>query len=51
MVTIAYQNKNKAIWADYLLLTKPKAIIPHLITAAAAMFLAVKGIPQLNILL
>jgi protoheme IX farnesyltransferase len=51
MVTIAYQNKNKAIWAHYLLLTKPKAIIPHLITAAAAMFLAVKGIPQLNILL
>ena len=32
-------------WTAYLSLAKPRAIFPHLITAAAAMFLAVKGTP------
>jgi protoheme IX farnesyltransferase len=34
------------LW-DYLRLAKPRAILPHLITAASAMFLAVKGVPPL----
>jgi heme o synthase len=50
MVTIAFEKNNNTIWLDYLRLAKPKAIIPHLITAAAAMFLAVKGIPLPEIL-
>jgi protoheme IX farnesyltransferase len=36
---------------DYLRLTKPRSILPHLITAASAMFLAVKGMPPLHTLL
>ncbi len=36
---------------DYLRLTKPRAILPHLITASSAMFLAVKGAPPLYTLL
>ena len=38
------------LW-DYLRLAKPRAIVPHLITATSAMFLAVKGVPPLSTLL
>jgi len=40
-----------AVLRDYLRLAKPRAILPHLITAASAMFLAAKGIPPLHTLL
>ena len=36
---------------DYSRLAKPRAILPHLITASSAMFLAVKGVPPLHTLL
>jgi protoheme IX farnesyltransferase len=35
----------------YLNLARPRAIVPHLITAAAAMFLAAGGVPPLSTLL
>jgi protoheme IX farnesyltransferase len=35
---------------DYVALSKPRSILPHLITATAAMCLAVKGIPPLHTL-
>jgi heme o synthase len=34
------------LW-DYVRLAKPRSIVPHLITASSAMFLAVNGIPPL----
>ena len=39
-----------AVLRDYVRLAKPRAIVPHLITAAAAMFLTVKGTPPLDTL-
>jgi len=36
---------------DYWRLAKPRTILPHLITASSAMFLAVKGVPPLHTLL
>jgi protoheme IX farnesyltransferase len=37
-------------WTDYLALAKPRVVLLHLITAAAAMFLA-RGLPPLSILM
>ena len=39
------------VWRDYLSLTKPRTVLLHLVTAAAAMFLAAKGLPPAPILL
>jgi protoheme IX farnesyltransferase len=43
------RTSTKVLW-DYLRLAKPRSILPHLITATSAMFLAVKGIPPLHTL-
>jgi protoheme IX farnesyltransferase len=45
------ERRSTAVLRDYLGLTKPRTVLPHLITAASAMFLAVKGIPPLETLL
>jgi heme o synthase len=47
----AIQRVSAGNWIDYLRLGKPVAIIPHLITAASAMFLAVNGPPPLSTLI
>jgi protoheme IX farnesyltransferase len=39
------------LWRDYLSLAKPRVIMLHLLTAAAAMFLAGKGLPPLALFL
>jgi heme o synthase len=46
----ARQLKSGGI-GNYLTLAKSRAILPHVMTAAAAMFLAVGGLPSLKILL
>jgi protoheme IX farnesyltransferase len=45
MNTMLALPRQKIIWQDYLALIKPRAVLLHLITAAAAMFLASKGFP------
>jgi protoheme IX farnesyltransferase len=45
------ERTSTTVFWDYLKLAKPRAILPHLITAASAMFLAVKGMPSLHTLL
>jgi heme o synthase len=37
-------------WKDYLVLAKPRVILLHLLTAAAAMFLAAGGVPSLTLM-
>jgi protoheme IX farnesyltransferase len=49
MVTTALTSTR--VFRDYLSLTKPRAILPHFVTAAAAMFLAVGGIPPMDTLI
>jgi protoheme IX farnesyltransferase len=51
MSTLAMGHTSKVALKDYLRLTKPRAILPHFITATSAMCLAVSGLPQLNTLL
>ena len=41
----------RTVWTDYLALAKPRVVLLHLITAAAAMFLAAKGLPPVSILI
>lgn len=50
MATAAVTVKPISVFADYLSLAKLKSIIPHLVTAAAAMFLAAKGLPVVSTL-
>ena len=40
----------KNSWRDYAALTKPRVVLLHLVTTAAAMFLAAGGLPRLSIL-
>ncbi len=47
----AIQSVSGGNWIDYLRLGKPVAILPHLITAASTMFLAVNGLPPLSTLI
>ncbi len=47
--TIALHRQN--IWRDYSSLMKSRVILLHLITAAAAMFLAANGLPRVSILI
>jgi heme o synthase len=41
----------RSLIRDYTALTKPRVILLHLVTTAAAMFLAAGGVPRLSILL
>jgi protoheme IX farnesyltransferase len=50
METLAATGTLKASLDAYVEVTKPKAILPHFITAAAAMFLAAGGTPALSVL-
>ena len=49
-VAIIEQTGTETI-RDYVNLAKPRTVLPHLITAAAAMFLAAKGLPPGSTLL
>jgi heme o synthase len=50
-VTVLVLGKTrKSATMDYVLITKPRSIFPHLLTAAAAMFLAVDGLPDMRVL-
>jgi heme o synthase len=40
----------KNSWRDYAVLTKPRVVLLHLVTTAAAMFLAAGGLPRLSVL-
>lgn len=44
------QHHTLSIWRDYPALAKPRVIALHLVTAAAAMFLAAKGLPPIPVL-
>lgn len=48
VLVLGKTRKNAAV--DYLLVTKPRSIFPHLLTAAAAMFLAADGLPDIRLL-
>lgn len=48
---VTLERRSTTVLWDYLRLAKPRAILPHLITATSAMFLAVKGTPPLYTLL
>lgn len=45
MATVAIGHTSMTVLMDYLRLAKPRAILPHFITAASAMCLAAKGAP------
>jgi heme o synthase len=48
---LTLDRRSTTVLRDYLRLAKPRAILPHLITAGSAMFLAVNGVPPLHTLL
>jgi heme o synthase len=48
-MTIALPG-HQTLWRDYLSLTKPRVVLLHLLTAAAAMFIASAGIPSISTL-
>jgi protoheme IX farnesyltransferase len=50
MATVATRQTYTPV-IDFLRLAKPRAILPHFITAAAAMFLAARGVPNADTLL
>lgn len=51
MATVTSANMTTRLLGSYLGVAKPRAIFPHLITAAAAMFLAARGIPPTSTLI
>ena len=51
METAAVPFRPASVFADYLRLAKSKSIVPHLVTAAAAMFLAAQGLPVISALI
>jgi protoheme IX farnesyltransferase len=51
MATIATSRSVSRVTSDYVALAKPWSIMPHFVTAASAMFLAVPGMPPLSTLL
>lgn len=51
MVTLTVRRWKTSLVTDYLSLTKPRVVLTHLITAAAAIFLASNGLPPTSTLL
>ncbi len=51
MATVTAENISARVLRNCLSLAKPRAILPHFITAASAMFLAAKGVPPASTLL
>jgi protoheme IX farnesyltransferase len=45
------EHVGSANWKDYLVLTKPRVVLLHMVTAAAAMYLAARGSPPLSLVL
>jgi heme o synthase len=43
-------HQRTAVWRDYVALAKPRVVLLHLLTAAAAMFLAAGGMPSLTLM-
>ena len=50
MERVILQHREASVWRDYPALAKPRVIVLHLITAAAAMFLASRGWPAISVL-
>jgi heme o synthase len=46
-MNIALQ-RNKVLWVEFFSLAKPRVVLLHLLTAAAAMFLAARGAPEIS---